>query len=166
MRETVQVATLLLFGLREALRMLREEGLPDVYARHAYLAEGVRAAVRAWHLPIFCKRPEEYSNTLTAVVMPEGVDSGRLIEFAAGRLNLALGVGLGKLKGRVFRIGHLGALNELEVLATLGGVELALHKSGVPIALGSGVAAAQRHFSRAPAGTIAGDRRGEAVLTS
>jgi alanine-glyoxylate transaminase/serine-glyoxylate transaminase/serine-pyruvate transaminase len=141
-------ATLLLFGLREALRMLREEGLPDVYARHAYLAEGVRAAVRAWDLPIFCKRPEEYSNTLTAVVMPEGVDSGRLIEFAAGRLNLALGVGLGKLKGRVFRIGHLGALNELEVLATLAGCELGLRAVGVPVALGSGVAACQEHFAR------------------
>ena len=148
MTETVRIVTLLLLGLREALRMLREEGLPDVYARHSYLAEGVRAAVRAWDLPIFCKRPEEYSNTLTAVVMPEGADSGRLIEFAAGRLNLALGVGLGKLKGRVFRIGHLGALNELEVLATLAGVELALRAVGVPVALGSGVTACQEHFAR------------------
>ncbi len=108
----------------------------------------MRAAVRAWDLPIFCRRPEEYSNTLTAVVMPEGADSGRLIEFAGARLNLALGVGLGQLKGRVFRIGHLGALNELEVLATLAGCELALRAVGVPVVLGSGVAACQEHFAR------------------
>ncbi|MDP9374585.1 MAG: aminotransferase class V-fold PLP-dependent enzyme [Chloroflexota bacterium] len=160
-------ATLLLYGLREALTMLvEEEGLDAVYARHRFLADGVRAALGAWGLANLCERPEYYSNTLTAVVMPEGVDSDAVIRTARERFGLALGVGLGRIKGKVLRIGHLGALNELEVLATLGGVELALAESGVPVALGSGGAAAQRVFSRAPAGTIAGDRRGEAVLTS
>ena len=140
-------ATLLLFGMREAVRMIREEGLENVFARHARLAEGVRSAVRAWELPIFARDPAEYSNSLTTVVVPDGADSGRLIAVASERLNLALGIGLGKLRGRVFRIGHLGALNELEVLATLGGVELALALSGIPVPLGSGVAACQQHFA-------------------
>ncbi len=142
-------ATLLLFGLREALDMLvDEEGLDAVYARHARLAEGVRAAVRAWELPILCRRPAWYSNTLTAVVMPEGVDSDAVIRRARERFNLSLGVGLGQLKGKALRIGHLGALNELEVLGTLGGAELALAECGVSLRLGSGVAAAQQTFVR------------------
>lgn len=140
-------ATLLLFGMREAVRMLREEGLENVFARHTRLAEGVRSAVRAWELPIFASNPAEYSDSLTTVVVPDDADSGRVITVASERLNLALGVGLGKLRGRVFRIGHLGALNELEVLATLGGVELALTLAGIPVPLGSGVAACQQHFA-------------------
>ena len=139
-------ATLLLFGLREALDMLFEEGLEQVFARHARLAEAVRAAVRAWGLEILCEEPRAYSNSLTAVVVPEGVDSGEVIRVARERFNLDLGVGLARIKGKIFRIGHLGALNELEVLATLGGVEMALVEPGVPIGLGSGVAAAQRSF--------------------
>lgn len=140
-------ATLLLFGLREALDMLvEEEGLPQVYERHRRLAEGVRAAVRAWGLQLLCERPAYYSNTLTAVVMPEGIDSDDVIRHARERFGLALGVGLGQIKGRVVRIGHLGALNELEVLATVAGVEMALHKSGVPLRLGSGVVAGQQTF--------------------
>ena len=139
-------ATLLLFGLREALDMLFEEGLDQVFARHARLAEGVRAAVRAWELGILCQDQREYSNSLTAVVMPDGLDSDEVIRIARERFNLDLGVGLARIKGRVFRIGHLGALNELEVLATLGGVEMALVEAGVPVQLGAGVAAAQRTF--------------------
>ncbi|MDR5695893.1 MAG: aminotransferase class V-fold PLP-dependent enzyme [Armatimonadota bacterium] len=139
-------ATLLLYGLREALRMLFEEGLPNVLARHARLAEGVRRAVRAWGLPILCRNPEEYSNTLTAVVMPEGVDANEVIRIAEQRLNLSLGTGLGRLKGKVFRIGHLGSLNELEVLATVAGVEMALAMAGVKIPMGSGVTACQGYF--------------------
>lgn len=142
-------ATLLLFGLREALRMLvEEEGLEAVYARHRFLAEGVRTAVAAWGLAILCEQPAHYSNTLTAVVMPDGVDSDAVIRTARERFGLSLGVGLGRIKGRVLRIGHLGALNELEVLATLGGVELALSECGVALELGSGVAACQRRFAR------------------
>jgi alanine-glyoxylate transaminase/serine-glyoxylate transaminase/serine-pyruvate transaminase len=139
-------ATLLLFGLREALDILLAEGLENVFARHRRLADGVRAAVGAWRLAILCDEPEAYSDTLTAVVMPEGLDSNALIARARERFDLALGVGLGKLRGKVFRIGHLGSLNELEVLATIGGVEMALRESGHQVALGSGSAAAEDRF--------------------
>ncbi len=139
-------ATLLLFGLRESLDMLLAEGLERVFCRHRRLADGVRAGVRAWGLDLLCDRPGAYSDSLTAVVMPEGSDSGAVIARARSRYDLALGVGLGRLRGRVFRIGHLGALNELEVLATLAGVELALRDCGQAVALGSGVAAAEESF--------------------
>lgn len=139
-------ATLLLFGLREAVTMLLEEGLDAVFGRHERLASGVRAAVAAWGLDNLCENPKEVSNSLTAVVTPEGIDSGEVMRIARERYDLALGVGLGRIRGKVFRIGHLGALNELEVLATLGGVEMALAEAGVPIELGAGVAAAQRSF--------------------
>jgi alanine-glyoxylate transaminase/serine-glyoxylate transaminase/serine-pyruvate transaminase len=139
-------ATLLLFGLREALRMLLEEGLENVLARHARLAQATRNAVDAWGLKMLAGDPARASNSLTAVVV-DGIDSGAVVNVAAERLNLALGVGLGRLRGHVFRIGHLGSLNELEVLATLAGTELALLYSGQTIELGVGVAAAQRFFA-------------------
>jgi alanine-glyoxylate transaminase/serine-glyoxylate transaminase/serine-pyruvate transaminase len=139
-------ATLLLFGLREALAMLFEEGLENVFARHHRLASGVRAAVQAWGLSILCKDPREYSNTLTAVVMPDGYDSQTVIDRARDKFGLDLGVGLGQIRGRVFRIGHLGALNELEVLAVLAGVEMALVECGLAVRLGIGVEACQRVF--------------------
>lgn len=139
-------ATLVLFGLREALDMLFAEGLEHVFARHYRLADGVRAAVRAWGLGIVCEEPDAHSDSLTAVVMPEGLDSNALIARARDRFDLALGVGLGRLRGRVFRIGHLGALNELEVLATLGGVEMALRECGHMVAAGAGVGAAEERF--------------------
>jgi alanine-glyoxylate transaminase/serine-glyoxylate transaminase/serine-pyruvate transaminase len=141
-------ATLMLFGLREALRILFEEGLDEVFARHKRLAEGTREAVRAWGLSLLAGDAARASNSLTAVVV-DRVDSNEVVKVAAARLNLALGVGLGQLRGRVFRIGHLGSLNELEVLATLAGTELALLYSGQPIELGIGVAAAQRFFAGA-----------------
>lgn len=142
-------AIALLFGLREALTMLiDEEGLPNVFARHARLAGGVRAAVDAWGLELLCADPERASNTVTAVVMPASVDSDAVIRRARERFGLSLGGGLGQLKGRVLRIGHLGALNELEVLATLGGAELALVESGAALTLGSGVTAAQQQFQQ------------------
>jgi len=139
-------ATLLLFGLREALRILFEEGLDEVFARHMRLAEGTRQAVRAWGLSLLASDAARASNSLTAVVV-DGVDSNDVVKVAAQRLNLALGVGLGQLRGRVFRIGHLGSLNELEVLATLAGTELTLVYCGQPIELGVGVGAAQRFFA-------------------
>jgi alanine-glyoxylate transaminase/serine-glyoxylate transaminase/serine-pyruvate transaminase len=139
-------ATLLLFGLREALRMLHEEGLENVLARHTRLAEATRAAVHAWGLPLLATDAARASNSLTAVVVAQ-IDSNKVVKVAAERLNLALGVGLGQLRGRVFRIGHLGSLNELEVLATLAGTELALFYSGQSIELGVGVAAAERYFA-------------------
>jgi alanine-glyoxylate transaminase/serine-glyoxylate transaminase/serine-pyruvate transaminase len=144
-------ATLHLFGLREALRMLLEEGLPNVLTRHHRLAEGVRRAVTAWGLKVLCENPAEYSHSLTAVVMPPDSDADKVVRIAAERLNLALGVGLSRLKGRVFRIGHLGSLNELEVLATLAGTEMALQSAGVPVTFGAGVAACQAWFADAGA---------------
>jgi len=139
-------ATLLLYGLREALRMLQEEGLPNVYARHQRLAEAVRRAVRAWGLSTVCQDPAEYSHSLTAVMTPDGVDADAIVHTAVQRLNLSLGIGLGRLKGRAFRIGHLGSLNELEVIATIAGVEMALAANGVRLRLGDGAAAAQEFF--------------------
>ncbi len=136
-------ATLLLYGLREALHMLREEGLPNVFARHQRLAEGVRRAVRAWGLSTVCEEPAEYSHSLTAVYPPDGTDADAVVHSAVERLNLSLGVGLGRLKSRAFRIGHLGALNELEVIATVAGVEMALGMNGARVRPGSGVAACQ-----------------------
>src|SRR5437764_4225622 len=126
--------------------MLYEEGLENVFARHQRLADGVRAAVDAWGLTNLCQNPAEVSNSLTAVVMPDGKDAGEVMRIAREKYDLALGVGLGRLRGKVFRIGHLGSLNELEAIGTLGGVELALAEAGVPIELGSGVAAAQKSF--------------------
>ena len=139
-------ATMLLFGLRESLAMLREEGLDNVFSRHARLAEACRRAVRALDLGILCKNPVEYSNTLTAVVMPPGFDSDDFIRHANSRLDMSLGMGLGAVKGKVFRIGHLGSLNELELLGGLAGVEMMLKELGVPVRLGAGLAAAQEYL--------------------
>jgi alanine-glyoxylate transaminase/serine-glyoxylate transaminase/serine-pyruvate transaminase len=147
-------ATLSLYGLREAVRMLLEEGLANVLARHRRLAEGVRRAVSAAGLSILCRDPRLASNSLTAVVVPEGADSDAVLR-AAERLNLSLGTGLGRLKGRVFRIGHLGALGELEVLATVAGVELACTLAGIRVPLGAGVAACERFFAEHHAATRA-----------
>jgi alanine-glyoxylate transaminase/serine-glyoxylate transaminase/serine-pyruvate transaminase len=136
-------ATTLLFGLREAIAMIREEGLANVFARHARLAEACRQAVRGLGLELLCRNPREYSSTLTAVVMPAGFDSDAFTRQAYARLDLSLGVGLGAVKGKVFRIGHLGSLNELDLLGGLAGVEMALKDFGVPVRLGAGVAAAE-----------------------
>jgi alanine-glyoxylate transaminase/serine-glyoxylate transaminase/serine-pyruvate transaminase len=140
-------ATLLLFGLREALAMLEEEGLDNVFARHARLAEACRHALRTLGLEILCKNPAEFSNTLTAVVMPAGFDSDAFVRHAYEKLNLSLGVGLGAVKGKVFRIGHLGSLNELELLGSLAGVEMMLKDFGVPVRLGAGLGAAEAYLT-------------------
>jgi alanine-glyoxylate transaminase/serine-glyoxylate transaminase/serine-pyruvate transaminase len=137
-------ATLTLYGLRAALDMLFEEGLPNVFARHRRLASAVRAAAAAWGLETYCLDADACSDTVTGVVTPERLDSGDVIRTARERFGLSLGVGLGKVKGKLFRIGHLGALNELEVIGTIGGVEMALAERGVPVTLGSGAAAAEK----------------------
>jgi alanine-glyoxylate transaminase/serine-glyoxylate transaminase/serine-pyruvate transaminase len=134
-------ATNLIFGLRESLQMLREEGLENVFSRHARLGEAARRAVRAWGLEILCANPDEYSNSLTAVLMPSGHDADELREMILDRFNLSLGNGLGKLKGKVFRIGHLGDFNDLMLAGTLSGIELGLAFAEVPFRKG-GVAAA------------------------
>jgi alanine-glyoxylate transaminase / serine-glyoxylate transaminase / serine-pyruvate transaminase len=125
-------ATNLLYGLREAIEMLHEEGLPAVFARHARLAEATRRTVRGWGLEILCQNPEEHSNTLTAVVMPDGYDADNVRETILERYNLSLGTGLGRLKGKVFRIGHLGDFNDLMLAGTLCGVQMGLTLAGVP----------------------------------
>src|SRR5207248_3165841 len=140
-------ATLMLFGLREALRMLvEEEGLDNVFARHTRLANGVRAAVRAWGLPMVCESLVNASNTITAVRTPAGVDSNDLLKHGRDHYSLSLGGGIGELNGQAFRIGHLGSLNELEVMGMIGGIELACADLGIGIETGSGLVACQRTF--------------------
>jgi alanine-glyoxylate transaminase/serine-glyoxylate transaminase/serine-pyruvate transaminase len=138
--------TSLMYGLDVALDMLLEEGLERVFQRHHRLAEGVRRAVAAWGMKTVARSPRDASNVLTAVYLPEGYNADTLIALTERELNLALGAGLGPLAGRAFRIGHLGWTNELEVLATLSGVELGMKLLDVPFTLGSGVTAAQRWF--------------------
>jgi alanine-glyoxylate transaminase/serine-glyoxylate transaminase/serine-pyruvate transaminase len=125
-------ATNLLYGLREALAMLREQGLPAVFARHTRLAEATRRAVRAWGLDILCADPAEYSSVLTAVVMPDGHDADAFRATVLARFDMSLGVGLSKLAGKVFRIGHVGDLNDLTLIGALAGVEMGLAICGVP----------------------------------
>ncbi len=127
-------ATNLLFGLEESLALLWEEGLQNVFARHRLLAEATRCAVRAWGLEIQCQneQEQEHSNTLTAVRMPPGHDADTLRDLILDRFDMSLGTGLGKVKGLVFRIGHLGDFNQLMLAGTLSGVEMGLHLAGVP----------------------------------
>src|SRR5215470_12410937 len=125
-------ATNLLYGLREALAMLREEGMPAVFARHNRLAEATRRAVRAWGLDILCADPAEYSSVLTAVVMPDGHDADAFRATVLARFDMSLGMGLSKLAGKVFRIGHIGDLNDLTLLGAIAGVEMGLAICGVP----------------------------------
>jgi alanine-glyoxylate transaminase/serine-glyoxylate transaminase/serine-pyruvate transaminase len=125
-------ATNLLYGLREALVMLREEGLANVFARHARLAEATRRAVRGWGLEILCAEPAEYSNVLTAVMMPAGHDADAFRAAVLARFDMSLGVGLAKLAGKVFRIGHVGDLNDLTMMGALAGVEMGLAIANVP----------------------------------
>ena len=138
-------ATNLLYGLKEALAMLQEEGLANVFARHKRLAAACRAAVEAWGLEILCQNPTEQSPVLTAVLMPPSHDADRFRKVALEKYNISLGSGLGKVAGKVFRIGHLGECNELSLLGALSGVELGLSAAGVPHRSG-GVAAAMASF--------------------
>lgn len=152
--------TNLLYGLNESLDMLLEEGLDNVFARHQRWAAGVREAVNAWGLEIQCQDPAVYSPVLTGVVMPEGVDADAVRQLIYRRFDLSLGMGLGKARGRMFRIGHLGDCNDLTLMATLAGCEMGLRLSGVPLS-SSGVEAAMRYFStHAPAHTVDDSRRG------
>ncbi len=135
-----------LFGLRASLDLLLEEGMASVAARHHRLGEGVRRAIAAWGLKLCALHPKSYSDTVSAIVVPDGIDAKKVIDVAFRRYDLSLGGGTGRLVGKVFRIGHVGDINELMVLGALSGVEMALNDVGVPVTLGSGVAAAQAWF--------------------
>lgn len=141
--------TNLLYGLNEALDMLLEEGLDRVVARHQRWAAGVRIAIEAWGLEVQCQDPSVYSPVLTGVVMPEGVDADDVRSLIYRRFDLSLGTGLGKAKGKMFRIGHLGDCNDLTLIAALGGCEAGLKMSGVSLK-GSGVLAALDYFAANP----------------
>ena len=134
-------ATTLIYGLEEALDMLAEEGLDNVFARHAKLAEATRLTVQAWGLEILCKNPKEYSNTLTTVLLPEGHDADNLRKIILDEYDMSLGASFNKVKGKVFRIGHLGDLNELMLMGVLAGVEMGLKKAKIPYKAGGIMAA-------------------------
>jgi len=137
----------LLYGLKEALATIEEEGLENIFARHEYLASGVRAAVTVgWGLKLCAKEPKWYSNTVSAILVPEGFDAVKVISNAYARYNLSLGAGLSKVAGKVFRIGHLGDLNELSLMGAIAGAEMSMLDNGIPVTPGSGVAAASAYW--------------------
>jgi alanine-glyoxylate transaminase / serine-glyoxylate transaminase / serine-pyruvate transaminase len=133
-------------GLRASVTMLLDEGMEDVFARHHRIAEGIRVGIRAWGLPLCAARPELYSDTVSAIVVPAGHDSAKLVEHAFSAYDVAFGAGLGEVAGKVFRIGHLGAMSDVMALSGLAAAEMAMKDLGYPITLGSGVSAAQEHY--------------------
>jgi alanine-glyoxylate transaminase/serine-glyoxylate transaminase/serine-pyruvate transaminase len=126
--------------------MLEEEGLENVSVRHRHLANGTRAAVEAWGLKLCAKEPKWHSDTVSAIMVPRGFNGAEVIDRAYRRYNLALGAGLSQMAGKLFRIGHLGDLNELMLLGAISGAEMAMNDIGIEVELGSGVAAAQAEF--------------------
>ena len=136
----------LLFGLGESLKMIEEEGVENVFARHHRLAEGVRRAVAAWGLQLCAKSPDLYSKTVSAVMVPEGFDGTKVVVHAADKYGVAFGVGLGDVAGKLFRIGHLGSLTDVMALSGIATAEMAMADLNFPITLGSGVAAAQEYY--------------------
>jgi alanine-glyoxylate transaminase/serine-glyoxylate transaminase/serine-pyruvate transaminase len=141
-------ATQLLQGLRCSLDLIFAEGLDNVFARHHRLANGVRAAVDAWGLKLCAKEAKWHSDTVSAILAPEGIDSAQIVKTAYYRYNTSLGVGLNKVAGRVFRIGHLGALDEFMIGGVLFAVEMTLKDCGVPVKFGSGTGAAAEYFNK------------------
>ncbi|MEM1302735.1 MAG: L-aspartate--glyoxylate aminotransferase BhcA [Pseudomonadota bacterium] len=139
----------LMNGLKEASAMLMDEGLENVFARHARIADGVRAAAAAWNMPLCAKRPELYSNTVSAICTPEGFDAARIVAHADRAYGVAFGAGLGDVAGKVFRIGHLGSLTDVMALSGIATAEMVMADLGLEIALGSGVAAAQAVYQQA-----------------
>jgi alanine-glyoxylate transaminase/serine-glyoxylate transaminase/serine-pyruvate transaminase len=147
-------ATNLLYGLQEAIAMLEEEGLANVFARHDRHAEATRRAVRAWRLEVLCADPAEYSSSLTAVMMPAGYDADALLDLILKEFDMCLGIGLGKVKGKIFRIGHLGSFNDLMLAGTLAGLEMGLSLAGIPFTKG-GLAAALEYLEGSHNGNTA-----------
>ena len=139
-------AMTLIRGLRASVDMLLEEGLENVFARHHRLAEGVRKAVAAWDLSLCATEPKWHSDTVSAICVPDGFDGNQVAKLAYQRYNLSLGLGLSKVAGKVFRIGHLGSINEIMLLSGVAGAEMAMKDLGIGIDLGSGVAAAQAYY--------------------
>lgn len=137
----------LIRGLTESMAMLEEEGLSNVFARHARVAQGVREAVGGWGLDLCAKRPALYSNTVSAIEVPKGFDSGELVQHAYKHYGVSFGGGLGDVAGEVFRIGHLGQMTEVMALSGIATAEMAMRDLGYPIELGSGIAAAARYYS-------------------
>ena len=138
-------ATNILYGLAESIDMLHEEGLDNVFARHDRLAEATRRAVRAWGLEILCRDPHHYSSTITAILMPDGHNADRFRETALENFDISYGMGLGKIAGKVFRIGHLGDTNDATIIGALAATEMSLALAGVPHKKG-GVQAAMDYF--------------------
>ena len=136
----------LINGLATSVQLLQDEGIENVWARHARIAEGVRRAIAAWGLKPCAVSPDLYSDTVTAVVVPEGFNGTELVKLAADKYNVAFGVGLGEVAGKVFRIGHLGSLTEVMMLSGLATAEMCMADLGYPVRLGSGVAAAQDYY--------------------
>ncbi len=136
----------LINGLATAVQLLQDEGIENVWARHHRIAEGVRRAIAAWGLKPCAASPELYSDTVTAVVVPEGCNGTDVVKLAADKYGVAFGVGLGEVAGKVFRIGHLGSLTEVMMLAGLATAEMCMADLGWPVTLGSGVAAAQDYY--------------------
>ncbi|WP_449287767.1 L-aspartate--glyoxylate aminotransferase BhcA [Marinobacter salarius] len=147
----------LIYGLRESLQMLFEEGLENVYARHFRLAEGVRLAVKAWGLELCAKSPELYSDTVSAIYVPDGFDSNELTNHAFSKYGVSFGIGLGEMHGRAFRIGHLGSLTDTMVLSGLATIEMAMADLDYPIELSAGVHAAQSYFRTTTIQTVNAD---------
>ncbi len=136
----------LIYGMCESLKMLLEEGLDNVYARHFRLAEGVRKATAAWGFELVAQSPDLYSDTVSAIFVPDGFDSNALTDHAFNAYGVSFGIGLGEMNGKAFRIGHLGSLTDVMVLSGLATIEMAMADLDYPIELGSGVAAAQAYF--------------------
>src|SRR5437773_107192 len=158
----------MLYGLRESLAVVSEEGLDNIFARHQRFAEGVRAAVRAWGggLKLCAKAPKWYSNTVSAIMLPEGTNAADVIDVAFRRYNLALGAGLARMAGKLFRIGHLGDLNELMLLGAIAGAEMAMRDVGIQLTPGAGVAAAAEHYRSTAAPLAPRAAAGQAPATA
>ncbi|NNL99710.1 MAG: aminotransferase class V-fold PLP-dependent enzyme [Gammaproteobacteria bacterium] len=154
-------ATTLLHGLREALNILMEEGMDNVVARHNRMASATRAAVDAWGLSLCAQEPKWHSDTVSAIIVPDGIDSADVVKHAYSNYDLSLGIGLNKVAGKVFRIGHLGDMNETMLLSGIGGAEMAMRDAGIKIEPGSGVGAASEYL-RTTAGAAGQGKRAAA----
>jgi alanine-glyoxylate transaminase / serine-glyoxylate transaminase / serine-pyruvate transaminase len=138
----------LLYGMEASIGLLRDEGMENVYARHFRLAEGTRRAVEGWGLKTLCRDPRWKSDSLTVIEVPEGIDSQRIVDVAYAKYNLSVGIGLAEVKGKVFRIGHLGNMDELMLSSALCGAEMAMIDAGIPITPGSGVSKAIDYWQK------------------